>query len=227
VNVDQWRQWLAPPVQLFFVPSLNGWPASVDAVEVTRELVDTFRLWRPEFRDKQPLWLDEATFFALPARRQAQLRRTRPTVWPSEATDAVVRAFVESENERSEHRAVTAWRLPRAKQLAGTFPPGSGPNCFGGVMGAAGVVGAEQEQMLQEPFEDWLHTNARRGGDDVMVWRDSETRLPFHAAITLGDGWVFEKPSQCWWTHWQVVTADTVKRTTRMRGLRLERWRLT
>ena len=224
-QVDQWRAWLAPPVQLFFVPSLDGWPKSRES-ELTPEHVDTFRAWRPEFRTRQRLWLDEPTFFSLSDRRQSQLRRTRPTVWPSEATDNVVRAFVESENEASEHARVTTWSLPRAKQLAGTFAARSGPNCFGAVMGAAGVAGAEHEQMLQEPFEEWLHAHARRGGNDVMVWRETATQLPFHAAITLGDGWVFEKPSQCWWTHWQVVSEATVKRVTRMRGLRLERWRL-
>jgi len=224
--LKQWRGWLAPPVQLFFVPSLRGFPPSLDG-ELTPETIDTFRMWRPEFRAREPLWLDEATFFELSTRQQLQLRRTRPTVWPSEATDRVVRDFVESENEPSQHRDVRAWPFPRAKKLAGKFPPGSGPNCFGAVMGAAGVVGAEDQQMLQEPFEEWLRAHARPGGNDVMVWRETATKLPFHAAITLGSGWVFEKPSQCWWTHWQVVTEGTVKRVTRMRGLRLERWRLT
>jgi hypothetical protein len=48
--------------------------------------------------------------------------------------------------------------LPTARELAGAFPPRSGPNCFGTVMGAAGVTGAAATWMQREPFEQWaLH----------------------------------------------------------------------
>lgn len=177
-------------------------------------------MWRPAFRGKKPLWLDEAAFHALRRGRKTELERSRVVVWPSQVSDEVVRSFVEAEG------------LPnrRAHDLVG-FPSGSGPNCFGAVMGAAGVAGAEDEWMQLAPFTAWLEAHCRRGGSDgepgtVLLWRDAATGDPFHAALTLGDGWAFEKPSQCWWTPRYVTTVGDIKRDTRMRGIRLERWRI-
>jgi hypothetical protein len=56
--------------------------------------------------------------------------------------------------------------LPAAKELAGTFPQGSGPNCFGAVMDVAGVSGAANIWMQREPFEEWLFDVTRPGGRD-------------------------------------------------------------
>jgi hypothetical protein len=56
----------------------------------------------------------------------------------------------------SRHGEVKSWPteiLPRARELAGTFPGGSGPNCFGTVMAAAGVEGAADEWMQRQPFD--------------------------------------------------------------------------
>lgn len=82
--------------------------------------------------------------------------------------------------------------LPRARDLAGTFPHGGGPNCFGTVMGAAGVAGAEREWTQREPFGAFLAERARPGGQDeqpgtVLVWRDAAGAVQ-HAAVTLGGG---------------------------------------
>lgn len=120
--------------------------------------------------------------------------------------------------------------LPGARRLAGTYPTGSGPNCFGTVMAAAGVEGAEDRWMVREPFLDWLAATATRGGDDtapgtVLVWRDTNG-LPVHAAVTIGDGWALEKPSQKWWTPRFVLPVRDLIRGNRWPGQRLERHRL-
>ena len=84
--------------------------------------------------------------------------------------------------------------LPGVRELAGTFPQGSAGNCFGTVMGAAGVAGAEHEWMQRDPFEAFLQERADRGGQDdqpgtLLVWRSE--RGAEHAAVTLGGGWAF------------------------------------
>jgi hypothetical protein len=135
--VDQWAQWLAPPVQPFFVESLRGWPRSAGG-ELIPELRDTYRLWRVN-RSLKTLWLDEDTFFALDRTRRGELVRAQvrarrgavPTVrawsdlldpatlraqadghrfvwWPSLVTDAVVHRTVETESLPSRHREVGA-----------------------------------------------------------------------------------------------------------------------
>ena len=119
--------------------------------------------------------------------------------------------------------------LPCARELAGTFPQGSAGNCFGAVMGAAGLNGAEHEWMQRDPFEAFLRERARRGGQDeqpgtLLVWRSE--RGVEHAAVTLGGGWAFQKAAQTWWTPRVVLPVAEVKRTNRVRGWRLERWQL-
>jgi hypothetical protein len=133
----------------------------------------------------------------------------------------------------SRHAEVRRWpaRVPRARELAGTFPLGSGPNCFGTVMAACGVEGAESVWMLREPFEAWLAAETVPGGRDdvagtVLVWRSTAGAVQ-HAAVTLGDGWMLHKPSQSWMTPRKVRTVAEVKRATRTAGWRLERHRLT
>ncbi|WP_238173703.1 hypothetical protein [Kribbella speibonae] len=132
----------------------------------------------------------------------------------------------------SRHAEVRTWpeALPRVRELAGTFPDGSGPNCFGTVMAACGVDGAESVWMVREPFEEWLENHTERGGKDdvpgtVFVWRDA-ARLVQHAALTIGDGWMLHKPSQSWMTPRKVRTVAEVKRATRTAGWRLERHKL-
>lgn len=135
----------------------------------------------------------------------------------------------------SRHSEVTAaeWKaadrvLPGAEQLAGTFPSGSGPNCFGTVMAAAGVDGASESWMMQEPFEAWLTESTRVGGNDrqpgtILVWRDDQGTAQ-HAAVTLGSGWGLQKPSQCWWTPRAVLTVPDLIRSNRSVGLRIHRY---
>ena len=116
--------------------------------------------------------------------------------------------------------------LPHARELAGTFPASSGPNCFGTVLAAAGAAGAT-DWVVQEPFDQWLRTSCARGGDDdhvgtVLVWRDRDG-LPVHAAVTLGDGWALEKPAQTWWAVRGVHDVRDLIKFNRAWGQRLER----
>jgi hypothetical protein len=143
---------------------------------------------------------------------------------------AVLPDIVSEDLHPSRHREVRSWPklLPNAQALAGTWPDGSGPNCFGTVMAAAGVEGAEDTWMQREPFERWLADNTSRGGRDevpgtVLVWRGSDAGLVQHAAVTLGGGYALHKPSQAWSTPRKVRTVAEVRRSTRTAGWHLER----
>jgi hypothetical protein len=122
--------------------------------------------------------------------------------------------------------------LPRARELAGTFPIGSGPNCFGTVMAAAGVPGAATAWMQREPFESWLRSATRPGGRDevpgtVLVWRSVAGSTVQHAAVTLGAGWALHKQSQCWYSPRLVLRTADVIAASRTRGWRLSRYSVT
>ncbi len=146
--------------------------------------------------------------------------------------------YVEKEHQASRHREVssTSWAgvagiLPQARELAGTFPHGSGPNCFGTVMGAAGVNDAASTWMQREPFEEWLSDVTEPGGRDdepgtVLLWRSASGLLQ-HAAVTLGDGWALHKPSQGWMSPVQVLSVRDVFRSARASDRRVSRRVLT
>ncbi|WP_029475332.1 hypothetical protein [Deinococcus frigens] len=121
-------------------------------------------------------------------------------------------------------------RLPRVRELAATFASHSGANCFGAVMGAAGMAGAENEWMQREPFEAFLEERTRPGGNDdqpgtVLLWCSADG-LAQHAAVTLGEGWAVQKASQVWTSPRVVLAADDLKRAARQWGNRLSRRRL-
>lgn len=153
---------------------------------------------------------------------------------PERLTDAVLDRAVSRESRPCQRDRVpgavwdgSADLLPRAHELAGTFPPGSGPNCFGTVMAAAGVVGAEHQWMQREPFEAFLRECSVPGGEDdrpgtLLVWRSADG-LAQHAAVTLGGGWALQKPAQTWITPRVVLDVQTLKRSCRTRGWRLTR----
>lgn len=159
--------------------------------------------------------------------------------WPSLLDDnpePVIRARVEDGQLASRHREVSeaTWRrgadvVPRAREIVGVFPPASGPNCFGATLAATGQTDI-CERALQDRFESFLQERCVPGGRDmdpgtVLVWRDRD-RLPFHSAVTIGDGWGVEKPAETWWT--PTIVADTAQlvRVNRSVGLKLERHRL-
>lgn len=149
----------------------------------------------------------------------------------------VLSRYVTGARRPSRHREVEAkvWRLaerllPDARRVAGVFPSQSGPNCFGAVMAAAGVAGADGLWMQRAPFEEWLAaaaspTTAREGAalGVVMVWRDTAGDAQ-HAAVTLGGGWALHKPSQGWMSPTMVLTAAEVIRSARFSGIRLYRY---
>lgn len=243
----RWDAWFAPAEQPFHVASLAAEVRALvpEAPEsgLSPEHRDTFLVYSPGWR-----LLDESTFMALPTAARRAIERTRPSelrpvTWPStpaaERRRRLVR-YVEHGVRPSRHAEVAAesWSrcagaLPGARCLAGTFPEGSGPNCFGTVMAAAGVTGAEHEWMHQPPFEAWLADVCRpvRGTDHddepgvVLVWRDA-TGLAQHAAVTLGDGWALSKPSQAWCSPRAVWSVREGILAARYPGLRLERHRL-
>ena len=71
-------------------------------------------------------------------------------------------------------------------------------------MAASGIASATDEWMQREPFLAWLASSSHPGGRDqepgtVLMWRDN-SGVPIHAAITIGDGWAFQKASGAWWT---------------------------
>jgi hypothetical protein len=73
-----------------------------------------------------------------------------------DAAEVVLPRVISEDLGPSRHVEVKSWPteiLPRARELAGTFPRGSGPNCFGTVMAAAGVEGAADEWMQRQPFD--------------------------------------------------------------------------
>ncbi len=129
-----------------------------------------------------------------------------------------------------EHWRQVARIVPGAQRLAGRYPDRSGPNCFGAVMAACGVEGAEQEWVMREPFDAWLTKHTRRGGSDdgagtVLVWRAPDGQAD-HAAVTIGGGWLLHKPSQGWMSPWKILTVAGGKSSARARGRRLTRHQL-
>ena len=250
--IDKWKNWLAPARQPFFV-------AGGGSRDMSEELWDTYHLWRID-KSLGVRWLTEEEFFALPRAERARLVRSQvdarrgavPTVkgwadlvdgraqadghrfvwWPSMMTKQIVVRHVSHERLVSRHREVKNWRgLPAAQAIAGTFPSGSGPFCFSTVMAAAGVAESKRTYSGREPFDDWLRTRCRPGGDDakpgtVWVWRNAEG-LSVHAAITLGGGWVLEKPSREWASPRTVVRVPDLLRYNRHPGERLERHTLS
>ena len=68
--------------------------------------------------------------------------------------------------------------------------------------------------MEHEQFEAWLGARQIQPGKPedlgaVLLWRDHESVLQ-HAAVSLGDGLVFHKEAQTWWTPRQVVRLEDV-----------------
>ncbi|UQN07100.1 hypothetical protein [Deinococcus sp. QL22] len=165
-------------------------------------------------------------------------QRGRFVWWRSMLTPERVARLVSAESQPCQRQQVpeAVWQtaesvLPRALALAGTFAGGSGPNCFGTVMAAAGTVGAESEWMQREPFEAFLATHTRSDDKDdqpgtLLVWR-SKGRQVEHAAVTLGAGWALHKPSQSWITPRVVLPTRALIRAYRTPGHRLERRRLS
>ncbi len=167
-------------------------------------------------------------------RRQADGHRF--VWWPSLVAVnpvAILHRLVETDRLPSRHAEVTesTWHrcantLPAARRLAGTWPTGSNGCCFSTVMAAAGADDSAACDSL-EPFVDWLATRCRSGGDTsrpgtVLVWRNRDGD-PVHAAVSIGDDWALEKPSDDWHSPRAVARVADVIRMSRSAGQRLER----
>ncbi|MEN3271255.1 MAG: hypothetical protein V7636_16 [Actinomycetota bacterium] len=172
--------------------------------------------------------------FAAPALRE-QADGHRFVWWPSLVAtepERILRLVISERRLTSRHLEVAdaTWSqcegvLPNARALAGAFPNGSNENCFGTVLSASGHDTAGVHGSVQ-PFEEWLAAKCRPGGDSsrpgtVLVWRSDGD--PVHGAVTIGDGWLLEKPSQEWHSPRGIARVADVVRTTKMSGQRLER----
>lgn len=238
--LSTWRGWLMPKGQQpFVVPDHVAHDRGLVAEpqRLTMEFQDSFCIYGDDVG--RTYWLTRAQSRALPPAVRAD--QPAPHRWPSLNFDgdvARVVRFVSKGRRCSRHAEVpaSAWRaagglLPEARQLAGRFPNGSGPNCFGTVMAAAGVEGAAQTWMQREPFEEWLDDRTVPGGLDersgtVMVWRSDDGAVQ-HAAVTIGDGYALSKPSQGWMSPTKVLTALEAKQSARHAGLHLYRYTMT
>jgi len=261
--VHRWREWFAPERQPFRTDRLAAGLSHGQELGPSPEVRDTFHMyggtwvWLDESEFiRLSLGVRRALLFrreaighvgqlATSTRRVVESGRTDSRVvwWPSLVRvvgDEPVVSYVEEGVRASRHREVTwaVWSaarrvLPDAAELAGTFAPGSGPNCFGTVMAAAGVPGAGAQWMLQKPFEEWLADNAtpiRAATRDhipgvVFVWRDADG-LAAHAAVTIGDGYALSKPSQAWCSPRFVWTVRETISAARGRGITLSRYLL-
>ncbi|MGP3921461.1 hypothetical protein [Nonomuraea sp. 10N515B] len=236
--LDRWLEWFAPRVQPFVIPlDLAGsLGLDDDRNRLTPEVRDTFCLYGLD--SSALVWLSEVDARRLPAsvRRSQPAPHRWPTLIAGREVETVIK-YIEKGRRPSQHGKVTpatwgaiASTLPGARRLAGTFPRRSGPNCFGTVMAACGVEGAEDVWMLRELFEDWLAQHTAKGGHDdepgtVLVWRSADGAVQ-HAAVTLGDGWALHKPSQGWMSPTKVLALRDLKYSARARGQRLHRHHL-
>lgn len=199
------------------------------------------RLVRGQLRVHRSIGVVQRAPLAVREQARAQIDGHRFVWWPSLVNQAgldPIIELIESGVVPSRHREIPArvWQqaaavLPHAKDLAGTLPESSGPNCFGAVMAAAGVPGAAHEWMQQEPFGDWISTHTRPGGRDdtpgtVLVWRNQKGD-PVHAAVTLGGSWALNKPSQAWSSPRFVWTVKEVINHSRQSACHLRRRTIT
>ena len=233
--LDRWLGWFAPPVQPFVIPVdlADSLGLDDDRSRLTPELRDTFCIYGVD--SSALVWMSQAEARRLPT----SVRRSQPVghCWPSSIAGREIETvikYVQEGRRTSRHGDVApgtwgaiAATLPNALSIAGTFPRRSGPNCFGAVMAACGVEGAEDVWMLREPFEDWLAGHTAKGGHDdepgtVLVWRSVDGAAQ-HAAVTLGDGWALHKPSQGWMSPTKILALRDMKYSARVRGRHLHR----
>lgn len=125
------------------VPSVRRWSTLLDG-EPLRAMADGRRfVWWPSIVARHP---DEILARVVTAAPDG----AAPDAAPSRHREVAPRTW---------HAVAEA--LPQAEAVAGTFATGSGPNCFGTVLAAAGVEGAADDMVVQDRFLDWLGAAAR------------------------------------------------------------------
>lgn len=95
---------------------------------------------------------------------------------------------------------------------------------------AAAGAGSASDWTQREPFEEWLAARTRpvHGTQRdhlpgvVLVWRNHDG-LAEHAAVTIGDGYTLNKPSQGWFSPHLVWTAQETIAASRYKGAVLSR----
>lgn len=102
--------------------------------------------------------------------------------------------------------------LPGVEPLAGTFADQSGPNCLSTALAALGVPGVADLWLHGGPFERWVQAMTVDSSEvdvlgTLLVWRDAAGQVQ-HAAVALGEGWVFHKEAQNWWAPRQIVPLE-------------------
>lgn len=248
----RWRSWYSPERQPFRVDGLAPGVAAQVPVHnrsPSAEWRDTFFLYHGTWTwltEEEFKTLPFTARRSLHARRRASMRPKPSPVWPSALSrdgDAALLAWVESGVRPSAHAQVSdrAWDharqvVPGAQTLAGTFPTaGSGPNCFATVVAAAdGITSREgtvtaDEWMRTDDFAAWLSrrtapwtgTGRDAAPGTVLTW--TENGHLAHAALTLGDGWVLNKPSQSWSSPRLVWTTRDLVQSWRFPGTKLSR----
>lgn len=245
----RWRQWYAPALQPFPLDDLSAQVAAQiphRQHSASTEHRDTFFLYSGTWT-----WLAETEFRALPPNAQRALATARrrhmrqhpSPVWPAAPpADAALLDWVQAGMRPSDHAQVTdaTWQrsrdvLPEAQSLASTFAScGSGANCFATVVAAADGAEHQERWMQLEEFSTWLAertapltgpgASTRRDADagTVLVWHQQGELA--HAAVTLGDGWVLNKPSKSWGSPRLVWPVRHLVHHWRFPGARLSRY---
>lgn len=88
--------------------------------------------------------------------------------------------------------------------------------------------------MQREPFEEWLAADTKpvygTKRDNlpgvVLVWRNHDG-LAEHSAVTIGGRYVFNKPSQGWFSPHLAWTVQETVAASRYQGATLSRYSMT
>lgn len=243
-QLGRWLKHYCPPRQPFRTRDLPGDVVAAlprtRSLPLTNELRDTFFM----YGGGPWVWLSEEEYAdlspgvrsVLAGERRGRIHPKPAPAWPSDPMiePRLVR-WIETGTRPSLHalaqehlQRASEGLLPRASELAGTSPGRSGPNCFATVMAAAGDP-VHQDWVQTDQFQAWLDRRTRTSGSDdvgetagqVLVWhQDGELA---HAAVTVGGGWVLQKPSQSWSSPVVVWTVEEAVRSWLLRGARLTR----
>jgi hypothetical protein len=104
--------------------------------------------------------------------------------------------------------------------LIGTYADRSGPNCFGLAAAFAAAKGDGRSAWLHErwlhpaPFFSRLATagyRKRSYDGSIGIWVVERGNEAVHAAINLGNEWVFEKPGQSFYEPYRLLRRQDLR----------------